>query len=125
MADTTREYDPSLGRQLREIREEAGFTQEQLGQLLGISRVQISRIEKGSRSTGFAMVRKWYRACGYELDAVQVGDPETSMKVIEALAELPPEYVDEVTTIILAWPRFNDRTRARILGIAEGLDLNS
>lgn len=119
--DNKRVIDPSLGEQLRAIREEAGFTQSQLAEILGVNRTQVSRIEKGTRSTGYATVRKWYQACGYELDAIQVGTPDQSLRVAEALAELPNEYLDDVIEIIIAWPKAPDRTRGRILGLLEAI----
>ena len=121
MAEEKRIIDPGLGAQLRAIREEAELSQRELGQLLGITRPTVSRIESGTRSTGFATVRAWYRACGYELDAVQVGSPEQSLRIATALAELPPEYLDDVVQVIIAWPLASDRLRGRILGLLEAL----
>lgn len=122
MADRQRVHDPNLGSQLKAIREEAGFTQEELADLIGVNRTQVSRIEKGTRSTGFALVQKWYRACGYELDAVQVGDPSESLSVIEALAGIADDDVADITRILVAWPRLSERAKGRIIGFIDAFD---
>lgn len=40
-----------FGQRLRDIRKEHGETQEQLGNLLGVRKSQISEVEKGNAST--------------------------------------------------------------------------
>lgn len=113
------ERDRALGKQLREIREEANLTQDQLGKKLGISRVQVSRIESGARSTGVETVRRWYRECGYELDAVEVGTPEQATSLAVAVANLPEGQLDAIIEIVRAWPQLSERRRGRILGLIE------
>lgn len=114
-----RSGDPQLGAELRSVREEAGLSQDQLAAKLGLTRTQVSRIETGARSTGIDVVRRWYRECGYELDAAQVGTPEQATSLALAVAHLPEGQLDAVIAVVRAWPRLSERARGRILGIAD------
>ena len=52
---------------LRNIRKEAGITQKQLGELLGLSRETVLHIENGAKGSidtlEIHVIRSWYNAC--------------------------------------------------------------
>jgi HTH-type transcriptional regulator / antitoxin HipB len=51
-----------LGDKLKQIRKERNLTQEQLGQLIGIQKAQISKLEKGNNSATISTVLKVFKA---------------------------------------------------------------
>lgn len=60
-------YD-SVGKTVRNIRAEAGWSQKELAQKAGISQQLISRIEKGRENISLATLRKISGALGRELE---------------------------------------------------------
>lgn len=114
--------DAEVGARLRQVRREAGLSLERLAERLGVSHTTVSRIELGRRSTTIQMVHAWYRACGYELDAVAVGSPEQATSLAVAMAALPEGEVGSVIRVVEAWPRLTERARGRILGIVDSTE---
>ena len=57
-----------IGSRIRELREEAGMTQEQLAEKTGLLKQNISRIEQGKYSTGQDILSKISRTLGKKLD---------------------------------------------------------
>ena len=49
---------------MRSFREEAGLSQQQLGDCLGLAPTRISEIERGLRHLRFVEAAAWWRACG-------------------------------------------------------------
>jgi transcriptional regulator with XRE-family HTH domain len=118
MEENRKPGDPVLGAELRRIRKEAKLTQDELGALLGINGPQVSRIESGTRGASVDTLHQWYRECGYELEAVEVGSPEQATRLAVAVAALPPGQLDAIIEIVRAWPALDERTRGRMLGLA-------
>ncbi len=63
-----------IGNSIRKVRETKGLTQEQLGELMGVKRSQVCRIEKG-QNLSFKTVARAFRAMGVKasLDLGQFG----------------------------------------------------
>lgn len=57
-----------IGSRIRELREEAGMTQDDLADKTGLLKQNISRIEQGRYSTGQDILSKISRALGRKLD---------------------------------------------------------
>lgn len=112
--------DPVLGARLRALRKAAGLSQPALAALLGLRHSQVSRIESGKRSTSPAILARWYRECGYELEAVEVGSPDQANSLALAASSVPEDQLDSVISVIGAWHKLSERTRGRILGLIEG-----
>jgi transcriptional regulator with XRE-family HTH domain len=53
---------------LRQAREDAGLTQEQLAQQLGRPQTWVSKCELGERRVDFVELEDWAAACGKPLD---------------------------------------------------------
>lgn len=53
-----------LGKKLRELRTEAGLSQERLGELTGLDRTYISGIERGVRNPALKNIEKLAKALG-------------------------------------------------------------
>lgn len=60
-----------IGLRVKELREAAGLSQEDLAQLTGLKRGNISRIESGKYSTGIDIFNKIASALGVRLDFVK------------------------------------------------------
>lgn len=59
-----------IGERIKYLREEAGYTQQQLGEKTGLKRENIARIESGKYSTGQDILSKVAAALGKRLDIV-------------------------------------------------------
>ena len=51
-----------LGRMIRTVRKERNLTQEQLGELIGVQKAQISKLENGSNSATIDTILKVFQA---------------------------------------------------------------
>jgi HTH-type transcriptional regulator / antitoxin HipB len=51
-----------LGEKLKQIRKQKNLTQEQLGQLIGVQKAQISKLESGNNSATISTVLKVFHA---------------------------------------------------------------
>ncbi len=60
-------YRAFLGR-LRQAREDAGLTQEEVGERLGRPQTWVSKCELGERRVDFVELEDWAVACGKPLD---------------------------------------------------------
>lgn len=63
----SRRYRTFLGR-LRQAREEAGLTQEQVARQLGRPQTWVSKCELGERRVDFVELEDWAAACGKSLE---------------------------------------------------------
>ncbi len=59
-----------IGQRIKDLREQAGMTQDQLGEKTGLLKFNISRIEQGKYSTGQDILSKIATALGKKLDIV-------------------------------------------------------
>ena len=57
-----------LGHTIKKIREEKHLTQEQLGELVGVKKAQISKIENSLTDARFETVLKVFRALGVKIN---------------------------------------------------------
>lgn len=56
-----------FGRRVRELREAAGLTQEQLAQMVGMAQTRLPAIEQGQRDMHLSTMRRFARALGVPL----------------------------------------------------------
>jgi transcriptional regulator with XRE-family HTH domain len=68
-AQHARRYKP-LPPLLRQLREDAGFTQRQLAAKLGMTHVSVHKSETGERRVDVAEFLDWCLACGAEPEAM-------------------------------------------------------
>lgn len=59
-----------IGQRIKQLREEAGLTQDQLAEKTGLQKPNISRIESGKYSTGQDILSKIAHALGKNLDII-------------------------------------------------------
>ena len=105
--------------ELRNLRVRAGLSQEAMAKKLGVSRVQISRIERGISSTPVETIVAWHRACGYRLEAVGLANEAESEALARALSKLDGEDLREVLRVATVWPTFTLTERAVIRAFVE------
>lgn len=61
-----------IGEAIREARTKKGLTQEQLGELIGVQRAQISKIESG-KSITYSTIVKVFKAMGAKTASLDLG----------------------------------------------------
>lgn len=59
-----------IGSRIRDLREEAGMTQDELAEITGLKRPNISRIESGRYNTGQDIISKIALALDKKLDII-------------------------------------------------------
>ena len=74
MESTETEFDKTVASRLRSLRSERGLTLDQLGELSGVSRAMISRIERGEASPTAALLARLCSALGLSLSSFFEGD---------------------------------------------------
>lgn len=105
----------ALRLQLRRARKAANLSQEALARRLGISSVQVSRIETGARSTTLDIAQRWLEECGYAVESVSIGEPEAARVLALAVATLDEAQLQSATRVIRAWAATPDHIVAAIL----------
>ena len=111
----TKHLSPKLRQQLKSLRQAAGLSQRQLGELIGLGNAAISMVENGSRDTGTSTVEAWVEACGGGLrvvrageDSLYVGDlSDDSRRLIADIAailpELDPALRQTLEVLVASW----------------------
>lgn len=125
MTESRKGGDPQVAAQLREVRLSAGLSQHAMAARLGITPGHVSRIESAQRSPSIELVHRWYRECGYELDAVSVGTAEQAQSLALAVAALPEGELDTVIRVVRVWPYLTERARGVVIGLVEAAEPNS
>lgn len=59
-----------LGKKIRELRNEAGLSQEKLGEITGLDRTYISGIERGVRNPSIRNIEKLAKAFGVSVSII-------------------------------------------------------
>ncbi|GBF33980.1 UDP-glucose 6-dehydrogenase [Desulfocucumis palustris] len=85
-------------------REEKGLTQEQLGDLAGINRVMIGRIERENFIPSITQLEFLAKTLNFEITDMFIEEQETNFFIAlrsEALSESEKEGVDKLFTMML------------------------
>lgn len=61
-----------IGEAIRQTRKKIGFTQEQLGERMGVKRAEVSKIESG-RSITYSTIMRVFKALGAESATLDLG----------------------------------------------------
>ena len=65
-----KEFDKRIGSILREIRNEKGFSQDYVAELIGVSKMQVSYWETGKRAIYAERLKQYCRALGVTAQSV-------------------------------------------------------
>ena len=78
------------------MRESAGFSQEALGEALGVSQVTVGRYETQSRRPTLPTITAWAEACGYDLSMDFVRDDQAPPAVVRRLSRIAETMTQEL-----------------------------
>ena len=65
-----------FGEKLRTLRKRRGLTQKQVGQMLGVNRTHVTRLEKGEKTPHAAMIIKIARLFNVTADQLMMDEQE-------------------------------------------------
>lgn len=94
-----------IGSNIQAAREQAGYTQEQLSEVLGLSPNHISAIERGVSAISLDAVRKICCLFGISADTIIFGNNKQGddiYKIAQQLSRIKPEYQPQIKKIISA-----------------------
>lgn len=94
-----------IGANIQAAREQAGYTQERLAEILGFSPNHISAIERGVSAISLDALRKICSLFGVSADVIIFGKNEPSNEVsaiAQQLARIKPDYQQQVNKVLSA-----------------------
>ena len=107
MVQKKKEINVEIGRNIQELREKAGYTQEYMSELIGITPNHLSAIERGASGASIETIRRVCTVLGSSSDRIIFGDfsddPYISDLAVR-LSQYPPEIrrqVDKIMCLIL------------------------
>lgn len=92
-----------IGANIHAAREKAGYTQEKLSELLGVSPNHMSAIERGVSAVSLESLRKICRLFNVSADYIVFGVHESSDEInniARELARVKPEYQPQVNKLV-------------------------
>jgi DNA-binding XRE family transcriptional regulator len=101
-----------LARELYAAREESGLSQEELAAKLGLSRVQVGRIETGKRSTKPHIVALWFKECGKARSLVGAHRGRELAAALDALDD--PADLELFVRLSRLWPHLPSPLRTSL-----------
>lgn len=119
MAKTEPAPDASTARKLFDARKAAKLTQDQLAAQLGLTRVQVGRIEKGTRGTGYDVVERWMQICGSAADTLAIGHGARTGELAAALERITDRDLDLVVRLMRVLPKVDVVQRNMLTLIVE------
>jgi transcriptional regulator with XRE-family HTH domain len=108
-----------LGRRIREQREAQGINQEKFAEMVGISNVHLSEIERGRKTPSMEAFIRIVNALDTPADYLLRYEVKTMKHVIfneitEKMKDLPPEQIDFITDLfnisLKNFPNFGKKT---------------
>lgn len=100
-----KEINIEIGANIQVAREQAGYTQERLSEILGLSPNHMSAIERGVSAVSLDALRTMCNLFGISADAIIFGKQAASSEVniiAQQLARIKPEYQPQVNKILSA-----------------------
>lgn len=94
-----------IGANVQAAREQAGYTQERLAEILELSPNHISAIERGVSAISLEALRKICVLFGISSDVIIFGNEEQNgdvHKIAQQLSRIKPEYQPQVQKILSA-----------------------
>ena len=97
--------DKNIGKQIQFYREQKGFTQEKLAELVGLTPNYISAVERGVKSPRLDKLIAIMNGLGVSadeifMDVIDVGYKVKSSKLTDEISDLPPEERSRIFAVI-------------------------
>lgn len=94
-----------IGANIQAAREQAGYTQEHLAELLDLSPNHISAIERGVSAVSLDALQKICVLFGISADVIVFGNTEQNddvYKIAQQLSRIKPEYQPQINKVLSA-----------------------
>ena len=94
-----------IGANLQAAREQAGYTQERLAEMLELSPNHISAIERGVSAISLDALKKTCLLFGISADVILFGKSQNSdavYDIAQQIARIDPKYQPQINKILLA-----------------------
>ena len=99
-----------LGTRLKKAREYLGLTQEDVANLIGVSRVIITNIEAGIRKVSAEELSKFAKIYGWTMEELLEGEKEENVPMFaRTFSELSKEDQDEILNLIKFKKMYKDK----------------
>ena len=100
-----KQINVEIGANIQAAREKAGYTQEKLSELIGVSPNHMSAIERGVSAVSLDALRRICSLFGISADVIIFGKNEPSNEVNnldQQLARIKPKYKPQVNKLLSA-----------------------
>ena len=99
-----------LGTRLKKAREYLGLSQEDVANLIGVSRVIITNIEAGIRKVSAEELSKFAKIYGWTMEELLEGEKEENVPMFaRTFSELSKEDQDEILNLIKFKKMYKDK----------------
>ena len=99
-----------LGTRIKKAREYLGLTQEDVANLIGVSRVIITNIEAGIRKVSAEELSKFAKIYGWTMEELLEGEKEENVPMFaRTFSELSKEDQDEILNLIKFKKMYKDK----------------
>ena len=100
-----KEINIEIGRNIQDARMKAGYTQEELSELLDLTPNHLSAIERGASGVSLESLKKICRILGISADSILFGpsaDDDRMLSMAAQIARIPPECRRQVEKAMAA-----------------------
>lgn len=85
-----------LGNKLKQIRKSFGYSQEKLANMVGVSLISVSRIERNEQPPSLAFIAEFAKICNVSVDSLLELTQESNLpKASQTISEIIPESLLE------------------------------
>jgi transcriptional regulator with XRE-family HTH domain len=102
---TKKTINIEIGANIQAARERAGYTQEELSEVLNITPNHMSAIERGASGISLELLRRVCRLLGISADCIIFGSmepDEEAGRIARQLASVKPEYRPQIDKMLSA-----------------------
>ncbi len=104
----------ALGRRVRRLREQRGFSQAELAQRSHISTQYLGEIERGRRDPSLSVASRLASSLDSSLDFLAIGEADSPAGIVSAWARIPAELRSVALRVLWALSENQERkARAR------------
>ncbi len=108
------EIDQDLAARLREARAASGLSQGRIAKLVGVTAAQVSRIENGKRGVSTGVMYQWFKACGFDVEAVEIGEESVAVELVELVEAMSPDDLALALQVLRVIPQLRGRARSAL-----------